>query len=80
MHARRRLHNRDYQTRDGYRLRPGLKVPLSELLALEAEVSAELADKRERMSDATHERVSGHLVDKRLRERFGIPRLSLFYT
>jgi hypothetical protein len=50
------------------------------LAALEAEVAAELADKRARMAEATYARVSGHLLDKRLRERFGIPRLSLFYT
>ena len=47
---------------------------------LERDVTASLADKRERMGESTHERVVRQLVDKRLRERFGIPRLSLFYA
>lgn len=48
--------------------------------ALEGEVIAELAGKRARMSDSTHQRVLGQLVDQRLRQRFGLPRLSLFYS
>ena len=46
----------------------------------EREVEADLAEKRSRMEDATWQRVRNQLVDKRLRERFGLPRLSLFYT
>ena len=48
--------------------------------ALERDVLAELAGKRARMSDGTHQRVLGQLVDQRLRQRFGLPRLSLFYS
>lgn len=34
----------DWQKRDGYRLRPGLKLPLTDALTLEAEVTAERED------------------------------------
>jgi hypothetical protein len=47
---------------------------------LEREVMAELEGKKARMSDSTHQRVLGQLVDQRLRQRFSLPRLSLFYS
>jgi hypothetical protein len=50
------------------------------LAALAAGVERELADKRARMKPETYERVSDQLLAKRLRERFDLPRLSLFYT
>jgi hypothetical protein len=49
------------------------------LFAVEAEVEREIADKRARMGEASWQRVRGQLVDKRVRERFGLPRLSLLY-
>ena len=43
-------------------------------------VVSELESKRGRMKAEVYERVKEQLVAKRLRERFGLPRLSLFYT
>jgi hypothetical protein len=48
--------------------------------AIESRVEAELADKRARMGEGPWHRVRLKLVDKAIRERFAIPRLSLFYT
>jgi hypothetical protein len=50
------------------------------LAAIEAEIASELEAKRTLMSASTFERISAQLLDKRLRERFGLPRLSLFYA
>lgn len=50
------------------------------LTRLESAVEAELESKRARMKAEVYERVRDQLVAKRLRERFGLPRLSLFYT
>lgn len=36
----------DWQVRDGYRLRPGVKLPLGEAVTLEAELSSEREDQR----------------------------------
>lgn len=36
----------DWQARDGYRLRPGVKLPLGEAVTLEAELSSEREDQR----------------------------------
>lgn len=50
------------------------------LAALTTGVETELADKRARMKPETYERVADQLLAKRIRERFDLPRLSLFYT
>lgn len=48
--------------------------------ALAADVLASLGDKRARMDPKALERAMTQLVDRSLRERLGIPRLSLFYA
>lgn len=60
--------------------REALAESTTELASLEAAVDAELVGKRERMSETTLQRVMAQLLDKKLRQRFGIPRLSLFYA
>jgi len=55
-------------------------APEATLAGLVAGVENELADKRARMKPEVYTRVSEQLLAKRLRERFNLPRLSLFYT
>lgn len=47
--------------------------------ALAAEIKAELKPYRAQMEPAVYEQTLNNLLLKRLREKFGIPRLSLFY-
>jgi len=52
----------------------------NEMARIEAEASDALAQRRLRMDARAHDRARQQLVDKALRERLGIARLSLFYT
>jgi hypothetical protein len=51
-----------------------------EIARLEAEASEALAQRKLRMDARAHDRARQQLIDKALRERLGIARLSLFYT
>lgn len=50
-----------------------------EMAAARAETEAQLQPYRDRMEQATYEQTFGNLLLKRLRDQYGIPRLSLFY-
>lgn len=47
---------------------------------LEQQAAAALAGKLERMDERARERAAAQLMDRSLRERLGVPRLSLFYA
>lgn len=51
-----------------------------EIARLERDAGATLGEKAHRMDDKARERAISQLVDRSLRERLGIPRLSLFYA
>ncbi|HEX8145313.1 MAG TPA: hypothetical protein VF553_22285 [Pyrinomonadaceae bacterium] len=57
----------------------GASVPASEMAAARAETEAQLQPYRARMEQATYEQTFGNLLLKRLRDQYGMPRLSLFY-
>lgn len=52
----------------------------AEIGRLEVAAAELLGDKRHRMDEKARERATTQLVDRSLRERLGIPRLSLFYA
>lgn len=54
-------------------------IPPDELAALLAETEAHLKPYRNRMERATYEQTFNNLLLKRLRDDYGMPRLSLFY-
>ncbi|HEY6188568.1 MAG TPA: hypothetical protein VIW80_13005 [Pyrinomonadaceae bacterium] len=54
-------------------------VSTAELAAARTETEAQLQPYRDRMEQATYEQTFGNLLLKRLRDQYGIPRLSLFY-
>jgi hypothetical protein len=54
-------------------------TPDEQLVAVRAEADRELAPYRRNMSAAQIEQLQKQYVHKRLLERFGLPRLSLFY-
>ena len=54
-------------------------VPAGELSAARADTEAQLQPYRNRMERATYEQTFDNLLLKRLRDRHGMPRLSLFY-
>jgi hypothetical protein len=51
----------------------------SELAALEKEVKDQLKPYRKQMESTVYQQTVDNLLLKRLREQFGVPRLSLFY-
>jgi hypothetical protein len=54
-------------------------LPADELTAARAETEAQLKDYRRRMDAEVYDQTARNLLLKRLRERHGLPRLSLFY-
>lgn len=56
-----------------------LAVDREKLEALESEVTEQLKPYRKQMQPLVYQQTSDNLLLKRLREHFGIPRLSLFY-
>lgn len=54
-------------------------VPAAELEALTKEVETQLKPYRKQMEPAVYAQTKDNLLLKRLRETFGVPRLSLFY-
>jgi hypothetical protein len=54
-------------------------VSTEELAAARTETEAQLQPYRDRMEQATYEQTFDNLLLKRLRDQYGIPRLSLFY-
>ena len=54
-------------------------VPQEELAALKLETKAQLKPYRSQMDKLVYEQTFNNLFQKRLRERFAVPRLSLFY-
>lgn len=56
-----------------------LSVAADELAALRTETEAQLKPYRSRMERATYEQTLDNLLLKRLRDHYGLPRLSLFY-
>lgn len=54
-------------------------MPDSELVAVRAEADRDLAPYRRNMTAAQVEQLQKQYVHKRLLERCGVPRLSLFY-
>ena len=54
-------------------------IPQAELAAARAETEAQLEPYRNRMEQPTYEQTFGNLLLKRLRDEYGVPRLSLFY-
>lgn len=57
----------------------GAVVDAKQLESLEAEVSEQLKPYRKQMEKSVYQQTFDNLLMKRLREQFGIPRLSLFY-
>ena len=51
----------------------------SEVVSIRAEVKVELKPYRAQMEKLVYEQTLNNLLLKRLRERIGVPRLSLFY-
>ena len=56
-----------------------LSVAPAELASMRAETETQLQPYRNRMERETYEQTLDNLVLKRLRDRYGMPRLSLFY-
>ena len=56
-----------------------LSNPRADVEAITAELKAELKSYRSQMEKPVYEQMLNNLLLKRLREKFGIPRLSLFY-
>ena len=56
-----------------------LSNPRAEVEAVTAELKAELKSYRSQMDKSAYEQMLDNLLMKRLREKMGIPRLSLFY-
>jgi signal transduction histidine kinase len=54
-------------------------TPEAELSAARAETEAQLHAYRDRMEKSTYEQTLSNLLLKRLRDQYGVPRLSLFY-
>jgi hypothetical protein len=54
-------------------------IPQAELAVARAETQAQLEPYRNRMEQPTYEQTFGNLLLKRLRDQYGVPRLSLFY-
>jgi hypothetical protein len=54
-------------------------VEAEQLASLEREVKEQLRPYRKQMEASVYQQTLDHLLMKRLREQFGIPRLSLFY-
>jgi hypothetical protein len=54
-------------------------APLDELEAIRSEIKKQLRPYRSHMDPAVYEQTFENLLLKRLREQFGVPRLSLFY-
>jgi hypothetical protein len=54
-------------------------IPQSEVALARAETEAQLEPYRNRMEQSTYEQTFGNLLLKRLRDAYGVPRLSLFY-
>jgi hypothetical protein len=54
-------------------------IPQAEMAAARAETEAQLEPYRKRMEQPTYEQTFGNLLLKRLRDEYGVPRLSLFY-
>lgn len=57
----------------------GANIPQAELAAARSETEAQLEPYRNRMEQPTYEQTFGNLLLKRLRDQYGVPRLSLFY-
>lgn len=54
-------------------------TPEAELMAARTQTEAQLHAYRDRMEQSTYEQTLGNLLLKRLRDQYGVPRLSLFY-
>jgi hypothetical protein len=52
---------------------------VAEIAAIEREIKGQLKPYRKHMEQAAYEQTFANLLLKRLREQFGVPRLSLFY-
>jgi len=56
-----------------------LAVSIEELSEAQREVKEQLRPYRSHMDKAAYEQTASNLLLKRLRDKFGLPRLSLFY-